>query len=155
MPVKILLDPGDCFSIPLTDGRLAFGQYICLHPQSGPLIRVFDRISTDVVPLEELRSSGLRFPPVFVGLNPPIRTGRWRKIGNLPIAGFQFPRFRYSLQRRKGVNHDWLIWDGNNYERVGDLPPECRSLETPGVWAYGDLEERILTGRNCFDEGVE
>jgi hypothetical protein len=157
MPVKfrVLLEPGDCFSIPLRDGRFAFGQYVHLHPVYGTLIRVFDLISTEVVPPEVLARASLRFPPIFVGLNPPVRMGRWRKIGHTPIDDFLFPKFRCSFERRIGINHDWKIWDGERYEKVGDLPVEYRSLEFAGTYAYGDVEERILTGRNPFAEGVE
>jgi hypothetical protein len=155
MSLKVLLAPGDCFSIPLPDGRFAFGQYLCFHERTGTLIQVFDVGSPDLVPLERLTNAGLLFPPVSVGLNPPIRMGRWRKIGNIPVGELQFPKFRYSFGRVKGVNHDWEIFDGEKYERVGDLPPEYRSLEMTGTYAYQAIEERILTGRNPFAEGVE
>ncbi len=155
MPVRILLQPGDCFSIPLADGRLAFGQYVCQPEGSAPLIRVFDVTSTEVVSVATLKEAGLMFPPILVGLNPPVRIGRWRKIGNFPIDHFEFPKFRSTLTHIKGTNHDWRIWDGETYENIGNLPPEYRSLEMTLVYAYGDVEERIVTGRNPFTEGIE
>jgi hypothetical protein len=156
MSLKVLLQPGDCFSISLADGTFAFGQYLGLDRDVGHLIRVFDVIAGgDAVNLSVLRNAGLRFPPIAVGLNPPVRMKRWRKIGHFSVDHLPPPKFRRSVQHRKGTNHDWQIWDGETWKRVGDLPPEYRCLEVSGVWAYGDVEERILTGRDPFHEGVQ
>jgi hypothetical protein len=153
--MKKLIRIGDCFSIPLADGTYAFAQYIYDHPTHGSLIRVFNKIEKTLVTAEDLRHCTQMFPPVFVGLHPPIRAKRWHILGNLPIVGFVFPKFRFSFSHQKGINHDWQIWDGTKYQHVGSLPPECKTLENIGIYAYGDLEERILTGRNVFCDGVE
>lgn len=116
---------------------------------------MFDVISSEIVSVDVLAKAGLLFPPISVGLNPPVRIKRWRKIGSFPVEGFECPKFRFSLEHRRGINHDWHIWNGKNWEKVGDLPPEYRSLENSGIWAYVDVEERILTGWNPFHEGVE
>jgi hypothetical protein len=155
MPLRILLEPGDCFSIPLPDGRFACGQYIQLHPLMGCLIRVFDLKLPEPPVLKNVAFAGELFPPIFVGLNPPVRQKRWKKIGNLPIHDFRWPRFRSSFSSNKGVNDDWNIWDGKDYKHVGLLPEEGRKLEGLGVWPFDSVEERILTGRDPFYEGVE
>jgi len=148
--IRILLDPGDCFSIPLEDGTFAFGQYLLSHPKVGTLIRVFDlRSSTRDVAVDDLKRSKLLFAPIFVGLNPPVRSGRWKKVGAFPIEDdFEFPRFRASLLLRDTENTDWKIWDGRSYTQLGRLTPEFKHLELKCVYAYGDVERRILTGRD-------
>jgi hypothetical protein len=155
MSVKVLLKEGDVFSIPIEDGTHAFGQYVHFVPGFAPLIRVFDVRSISIPPLKVIEGAKLLFPPVFVGLNPPVRMGRWKKIGSLSIADFRIPKFRSSVTLRKGVNTDWKIWDENGYEKVGLLPPEYRSLELKCVWPYQSVEERIFTGVDPFTAGVE
>jgi hypothetical protein len=154
-PVKILLDIGDCFSIPLSDGTFAFAQYVSFHSKMGPLIRVFEvRSTTRSVEAIALRNARLLFPPIFVGLNPPVRSGRWKKIGNFAPEDFEFPKFRRSVSSlfSKGTHIDWQIWDGKSYESVGPLSADLIKLEIRGVHAYQDVEERILTGRNWVAE---
>jgi hypothetical protein len=153
-PIKLLLDPGDCFSIPIADSTFAFGQYVLYHPKAGPLVRIFDlrRLVADI-DVNELRSAALAFPPVFVGLNPPLKSGRWKKVGAFPIEStFTFPRFRTSLLLRDENNGDWKIWDGQSYSDLGALTPEFSDLEVKCVYAYGDLERRIQSGRDWIQE---
>jgi len=151
--MKILLDPGDCFSVPLEDSTFAFGQYMLPHPKVGPLVRIFDfRSPTPNIRVDELRKAALLFPPVFVGLNPPVRSGRWKKIGAFPTEDFEFPMFRASLLLKDGMNNDWKIWDGKTYVTIGTLSPEFEHLELKAVYPYQDLEERILTGRDWIQE---
>jgi hypothetical protein len=97
----------------------------------------------------------LLFPPIFVGLNPPVRSGRWRRIGVLPVEDFTFPKFRSSTWLQPGIVTDWKIWDGESYEDAGVLPESLRSLEILVVHAYQDVEKRILTGRSWLAEGAD
>ena len=135
----------------MADGTFAFAQYAFFHPKVGTLIRVFDvRSQTPTVEAIALKKAKLLFPPIFVGLNPPVRSGRWKKIGNFPPDDFEFPKFRCSLSSSfsKGTHTDWRIWDGESYEHVGPLSGDLRNLDIRSVHACQDVEERILTGRN-------
>src|SRR2546430_8089315 len=86
------------------------------------------------------------FPPVLVGLNPPIREGRWQIVGNVPIKDFQFPQFRCTSSSGAGVFNNWYIWDGEQERFIGNLPEELRELEMRCVWSAAILEDRIMGG---------
>lgn len=147
---------GDCFVIPLSDGRKAYGQYILWddNPATGMgcLVQIFDLIGEAELPVEALRSAGLMFPPVYVGLFASIRSGRWRIIGQLPVQGFALPKFRATFGTKPGIYQDWIIWNGQTSVLVGDLPAEYRSLELRLVWGDELLEDRIVTGTNPFEK---
>ena len=145
---------GDCFVIPLPDGRRAYGQYVLWDDDPvyglGCLVQIFDLLVETELPVEALRSAGLMFPPVYVGLFASIRSGRWRVIGQLPVQDFTPPKFRATVGSKPCIYHDWTIWSGRTSVYVGDLPTEYRSLELLLVWGDELLEDRIATGINPF-----
>lgn len=148
MTIKI----GDCFSITLPNGRYAHGQYLYLDDRKpdghGSLVRIFDRITSEPLSVEQLQAAKELFPPVFVGLKAGIRSGHWRFIGHLPVKDFVFPTFRITNGHGPGTYEDWWIWDGNKKTFLGRLPEELRSLEVRCVWGSLLLEDRIATGKN-------
>ena len=147
MSGRVKIEIGDCFRIPLPDGRWAYCQYVQQSDELGYLVRVFDRITTE--PLNstaEIDGAGLLFSPVFVGLRASVRSGRWERIGIMPVNSFVFPKFRVTMGTKPGVYHDWRIWDGKNTVSIGDLPEQMRSLELKSVWGDEALEERIVAG---------
>lgn len=140
---------GDCFEIPLPDGRLAYCQVMLQHEQMGHMVRVLDRIDTArVLSIDELLAARDLFPPVFVS----IRARRWRRVGRLPVRPFEFPRFRHFLGSGAGTYLNWRLWDGKTYEFVGALPPALRCLEVDVLWTDVALEARIATGVSGFEE---
>lgn len=147
---RVVLKVGECFEIPLPSGRKAYAQYILRDNRKpgglGTLIQVFDIISDHPVELQEVQTAGALFPPVYVGLQATVRSGRWRRIGWLPVSPFEFPLFRRSWGTKPGTYHDWRIGDGQKWEFVGDLPVACRSLEMWVVWGDELLENRIASG---------
>ena len=144
-PVKIKL--GDCFSMPLPNGRWTYCQYVAQSDELGYLIRVFDRITdAPLNSVSELEGAGTLFPPVFIGLRASVRSGRWKCLGNLPVHGFVFPKFRETMGKKPGEYHDWRIWDGKSTVMIGDLPENLRGLELKVVWGDEGLEERIVDG---------
>ena len=144
---QVTLKVGDLFEIPLRDGRRAYGQY--LHwGKLGYLIRVFDAISTEEMRVELLKTASQLFPPVYVGLRPAIRCGRWRLLGNIPVQGFVHPVFRSTNGLEPGTYHDWHIWDGDTEVFVGELQPEHLELEFECSWGTDLLEQRIMTGED-------
>jgi hypothetical protein len=148
---------GNCYIIPLGDGKYAYCQYVHRHELLGALIRVFDR--TTAQPLsssEELRDAGTMFPPVFVGLYASVNSGRWKYLGYLPVGNFEFPKFRTLVggPLKPGTYENWWIWDGKGDHFIGKLPTKLRSLELQLVWGDELLEERIQTGKNPYGEVV-
>jgi hypothetical protein len=145
--MAIRLKIGDCFEIPLGDGRLAYCQHVSRNPELGFLVQVFDRLlPTPIGSVDELRGLSLLFPPVFVGLQATARSGRWRRIGNFAVIGFLFPMFRQTIGTKPGTYYDWTIWDGQKTKRIGTLPIDLRALELKCVWGDEALEERIVNG---------
>jgi hypothetical protein len=147
------IKPGDCFAIPLPDGRHAYCKYMFWNDDFGYLIRVFDTVTEAGLPIAsdaDLQSAGEMFPPVFVGLKAAIRNQRWKFIGNLPVTEFRFPVFRATSATKPGQYDNWWLWDGQERRFIGKLPTELRSLEIEQIWGYELLEERIATGKNPF-----
>ena len=129
---------GDRFEIPLKDGRLAYCRL--LHRgELGFLVQVFDLFrTTSPTSTEELRNAPPLFPPVFVGLLATVRSGRWKKIGDVPVTYFAHPKFRQTMGTKPGTYDDWTIWDGLKTIKIGRLPVEYRSLELKCVWGDED-----------------
>lgn len=147
MSVMGKIEVGDCFRIPLADGRWAYCQYVQHSDELGYLIRVFDRITKDPLSsIDDIEDTGLLFPQVFVGLRASVRSGRWQKIGTMPVADFVFPKFRMTTGTKPGTYNDWRIWDGTSAVNIGELPEHMRSLELKQVWGDEGLEERIVAG---------
>jgi hypothetical protein len=89
---------GDVIEIPLSDGRSAYAQYVH-KDKMGPMIRIFDVLTDQKIPVEQLRKARLLFPPVITGLLAAIRTGLWKKIGHMPVQEFVYPNF-YRIQSK-------------------------------------------------------
>jgi hypothetical protein len=64
MSTQIKIEIGNCYRIPLPDGRWAYCQYILHNRELGYLVRVFDLITTELLDLVEgLAKSGQLFHP--------------------------------------------------------------------------------------------
>jgi hypothetical protein len=136
---------GDCYLIPLPDGRNAYGQYIFWDERYGPLSRIFAAITSEPMPLEDVPTDKLMFSPVYIGFGSVFKDHRWR-VGSLPIPKFEFPKFRFSFGLQPGEYHDWKIYDGKDIKPVGNLPPQYRALEFLCGWSPQAIEQRIMTG---------
>jgi hypothetical protein len=145
MAIRIKL--GDCFEIPLPNGRFAYCQHINRNPTLGFLVQVFSHLSHEPVQsINDLLGQPLMFPPVFVGLQATARDERWKRIGNLPVTSFVFPHFRQTVGTKPGTYSSWSVWDGEHTRHIGKLPKELRKLELECVWGDQALEERIMAG---------
>lgn len=150
---RVRLRVGDVFAMRLADGLVRYGQYLHEHEREGSLVQVFRAATPEVLPVEEVIGTGALFPPVYVGLRPAIREGRWHVIGRAPVEGFVHPLFRDHSNPSPGKNSpSWWIWDGTTETRIGELPSEYRALEMRGSWGYELLENRILKGRSVYDD---
>jgi len=151
VPPRIKL--GDVFAIDLPDGRIGYVHVLYVHPKYGYLVQVLDRITREEISETDLTDTGGQFPPVFVDLIGGVKSGSWKKIGNLPIRDFVFPTFRLTVATKPGTYENWWLWSGAERRFIGKLPAEMRSLEVEQVWGYEILAERIATGRN-YDENI-
>lgn len=153
---KRLAKPGDLLEIPLPDGRYAYAHYVLEDPHGGPLVRVLDGIFAQPLPVERVAQLPHRFWR-YVGINPPVREGRWRIIGSKPVEDVELPLLRKLMFGRiENVENEgvWFVvraGEPRPGRRLGgfwSLPPEYLALDYDGVCAAEDLEERILTGKN-------
>jgi hypothetical protein len=117
----------------------------------GFLVQVFDRLSDHPIKIEELNESKPLFPPVFVGLQAALSSGRWKRIGNVPVTNFKFPLFRATSATKPGKYDNWWLFDGQRQQFLGALPTELQNLEVEVAWGYEMLEHRIATGNHLFE----
>lgn len=154
--VKMLAKLGDVIEIPLSNGKFVSAQYVGNGEQAGlagPLIRLFSPVrSNPVSSLSEIDFQSELIPPVFVGINPPLRTKRWRIIGNVPYNEFEFPRFRYTSDLTPGTKTNWkIINPDGSWDVVGSLPQSMQKLGFPYVYSADTLDRRLTTGRYAGD----
>ncbi len=151
-PVRVLADIGDYFLVPLPDGRVTYVKYVFFHDRYATLVQTLDLIADKEQSTEVIFSAPPLFPPTFVGFNDAVRKKHWRVVANQPVVDFQFPLFRCTQAithgLEPGIFHDWMLWDGKEYTKLGDLPTRYQRLEYLASWASDLLEERIATGRN-------
>ena len=146
------LKVGDVFEIPLSEDRVAYGQYVYFDKKMGPLIRVFDLITSNKVDVNFLKQRNPLFPPVITGLMAAIRTGLWKVIGHFPVNQFTYPNFVTTFHDQKtGKAGIWSIWNGEKFITIGpNLPMEYKKLEFLIVWDPHDVVHRIETGEYLF-----
>jgi hypothetical protein len=147
---------GDIFEIPVRDMHRAYGQYIFKDRQQGPLIQVFDLITTQPnIDIDDIQNAKPLFPPVITGLNAAIRTKLWNVVGNLPVRNFVYPKFVSAhYDEKTGEAYRWFIWDGETYIDVGTtLSDEQKKLEYLIVWSPYDVMTRIETGEYPYPYG--
>jgi len=153
MPPRVKV--GDVFEIPLSDGKKAYGQFVYDDKQMGPLVRVFDLTTHDVIDVDglmcKLQEAGVLLGPLFTGVYAAIRTGLWRVIGHLPVKGFVYPGFLMVFYEGERVLGPWRLWNGEKEIVLGRrLPDEYKNREMLAVWAPSDVAERIETGENPY-----
>jgi hypothetical protein len=144
------LEIGDVFLIPLSNNQIAYGQYVYYddfqpvgiseYTGHGCMVKIFNLITKEIVNIDQIINKKEMFPPVFTGLVGAINKKRWKKIGNVPVINFKYPKFRKTFGVGPGKYDDWKIWDGN------------AALEKLCVWGYENLEKRIETGKSGHEE---
>lgn len=139
---------GDVFEIPLSGDKRAYGQFVYWDKENGPIIQVFNLISEEVQPIDEIVKSGPMFPPVITGLFAAIRQNVWRVIGHRPVDNFVYQPFVATMYNGKtGKAGKWFLWDGEKYIEIGErLPDELKKHEFLVVWSPYDIVDRIETG---------
>ncbi len=154
-PKRIRLRVGDILQIPLPDGRRAYGQYVYHDDKMGPLLQVFDLITTETAQVAQLEGAGHLFPPVITGLRAAVRTGLWTIIGHTDVKDFVYPNFVSTFyDERTGRARLWFLWNGERSTQIGyELPSEYKHLEYLAVWSPLDVADRIVTGEYPYPYG--
>lgn len=151
---------GDIFQIPLSDGRMAYGQYVYRDKKHGPIIRIFDVITEDDVDFDTIRDRLVRaqllFPPVITGVYAAVKTGLWKVIGRLPVDDFEYPKFINVLDENYHPISDWFLITKDKTIRLGKrLPSKYKNLEILAVWSPYDVVHRIETGENPYEKMIK
>lgn len=134
--------PGLIFQILCTDDGVWFGKYLTDHPLQGPLIQISFSKSGELADAEAV------FAPVVCGILPPLRSGRWKIVGQSNCVVEQLPLFVLDNSLRPPT---WFLVDGEKEILLGEtLPERYRQLEVLMTWSAELLEERLRTGRNRF-----
>jgi hypothetical protein len=147
---------GDIFKIPLQNDRVAYGQYVFKDRKQGPLIQVYDFITSDTNSrIDRTMLVKYLFPPVITGLFAAIRSGLWQVVDNYPVKNFVYPKFISAYyDERTGKVIKWFIWDGKNYIPLGSrINDEQKQLEFLVVWSPYDIIYRIETGKYPYPYG--
>ncbi len=147
---------GDIFKMPLKNDRIAFGQYVFKDKKQGPLIQVFDFITSDTsLSIDNTMLAKHLFPPVITGLFAAIRSGLWQVVDNFAVENFVYPKFISAYyDERTGKVIKWFLWDGSNYIPIGPrLNEEQKQLEYLVVWSPYDITYRIETGKYPYPYG--
>lgn len=79
--MSAIANVGDIFAIGLPCWRVGYAQYVFHHPTMTALVVVKSLIDDGKASLEAVMASSGKFPPVFVGLNYPVRKNLWRRNG--------------------------------------------------------------------------
>lgn len=135
---------GDILRMPLPCGGFAYMQYVHFDEKTGPYVQVFDLVSPD--PLEEIEPGRLpnMFNPLQVGVNPPVRMGRWQVIANRPVIKFEYPTYLYGMPDKDNKVHMWYLLRRDKYSPLGsEIPPKYAHLERSGVINAEVLEKKI------------
>jgi hypothetical protein len=142
---------GDIFEIPLTKSRRSYGQYLYFS-KMGPIIQIFDVVSSNEMNVDQIICSQPLFPPIIVGLFAAIKDKIWKVVGNKPIESFKHPLFvSNEYDQITGEARTWFIWNGQEYIKVGiKLPDRYKKLEFLVVWSSSSVVERIENRRMPF-----
>lgn len=149
------MSTGSCYSIRLSNGQFAYAQLLAMSMKPPPthalgaMVSIFDLLTDEeLVNTSRLSSVAPRFLPIYVGLKAMLKSGRWRRIGELPVPAVGEPIFRSSLGLDPRASSRWRILERDQERVVDTLALEERDLEVWKVWGYEDLERRVLSGVN-------
>ncbi len=147
---------GSVFSILSDRENNYIGHLLAVPERMGPVVQVYEAGQVDPFHCEQLKNFSRPFGPVIVGINPMIRSKKWRVIGFCEPPVDTNPQFLYTMRWAKGLIPKWYLVDtrGNETELGNVVPPNLRQLELFAGISGERLENRLLTGLNpfCYDE---
>jgi hypothetical protein len=124
---KINPKAGDLFEIPLSDGRLGFGQILCTT-----MVGFFAVASDRRLPVEEIVQKDVAFR--IICMHDQLRSGRWPIFGNAPLPPAM--RALHRMWRKPaGGSFELSEWtpETSRQERPATLE-EVKGLEKHGIW---------------------
>lgn len=142
---KRLPRPGDVIRIGEFAGRLIIGHYVMADEDNGPLIQFFScdmewSIETGIPGCKELFCT-------YVGVNPPIRSGRWQILGRITPPKHLKRKFLMQGLYGKEERPTWWLYEDGKEKFIGaDVPHELQELEVLSVWPWELLEDRFESG---------
>jgi len=131
--------PGDIFSLPLSDGTLAFAQWL-----PDGTARFFTITSQSALPIAQILSSPVAFR-VIVFSDTPGRYN-WAKLGKASVPAALSTPQHYA--KKDSITGELSMYF-QSVERPATLQ-ELAGLETLAVWAHPHIVERLeaqLSGR--------
>lgn len=136
---------GDIILICLHDGHYYHGLYEYFDPDAGPYISVWKSLT------ETYESPAFVFGPVLCGINPPVRSKRWRVVGTKTVGRWVRPDYLAIFPGARGHPTTWLLLHGKKCINLGrSVPSDFQELEMDIVWSAELIEERIPTGLNVY-----
>ena len=126
---------GDVFSVPLTDGRYAFGRVL-----EDPLMAFYDFKADEQVAAEQIISYPVAFR-VWV-TRDAITSGRWEVLGNFPLEPHMLEEVWFSKQDIISKQLS-LYKGGHDWEEIPATFDQCKDLELAQVWGSSHLEDRL------------
>lgn len=147
--------PGDVMDVGRHGGRNVAAHFLGDHWPCGPVTVFYDvgDRTPDVASLDE----GTRLePPVCVGVDPPVREGRWRIVGRREpdVSAEDVPLLSTYWDRSEaGRMPRWYLSRGRELVPLGrDAPEELRGLGDK--WTYdAHTVEDWLAGVRKLDGG--
>lgn len=135
---------GSIIQLPLTVSNFAYGQYVMLHEQLGPILRVFRRTFAYPVGLSELDTSSDLVPPIICGIKAGVADGIWQIMGRAEIGMFQVPYFRSAMRGKSGEVLEWSVTNGVESICFGaELPDRFKELEQNQVYPPGLVNKKL------------
>jgi hypothetical protein len=136
---------GDVILICEHEGYFYHGVYEYYDPDTGPYISVWKSLT------ETFESPALVFGPILCGINPPVRSKRWRDVGTKSLERCVRPDYLAIVPGAGGHPTTWMLVRGSKCTDLGrSVPREFQDLEMAVVWSADRIEERIQTGLNVY-----
>lgn len=140
--------PGDILQVGVFGGKLIVGHYIMADEDNGPLVQ-FYACPVNWVLGEELDRCAKLYQPLYVGLNPPVRLGRWAILGGVEPTGQADRKYLMRGVYRKGDQPTWWLYDNGRETQIGaEVPNDLQNLEVLSILPWQLLEERFEFGHN-------
>ncbi len=130
---KVKRKVGDFVSIPLQDGRVAYGRVL-----TSPLVAIYDYVSLAKVDIESIISRPVKY--ILPVMANAVASDRWPVIGHSDLEEDLTKPVRFFQQHRVTGKLSIYI-DG---EEIPATIADCIGLERNAVWDAEHVEDRIL-----------
>jgi hypothetical protein len=133
---------GSILEIKLDNGTFAYAQDV------GVDILFFNFFSNTPLDKNEIRILSDKLPLFFLGVyNDAITSGKWKKVGKLPIKqGHQIVPLKFIQDSLNPNNFEH--YDPNTGKITKASKEECEGLECAAVWEAEHVEDRLRDYRN-------